>query len=205
MRLAKHFISCLLLLASCGGDDGSKLIDYDCSVFPPAETSPYVLPWTIGHTYTALPHAVKDTNHKRYAVDVLMPIGTPLLAIAGGVVVALGEQYQDTDHTPGHENFVIVRHTDGTAAGYGHLTNMGAVVEVGAEVNQGDLIGYSGHSGNSTEPHLHFDVIVNCDVQTPVNLDVVNSCANTPLSFRNASPASSCGLRYRVQYTATTY
>jgi murein DD-endopeptidase MepM/ murein hydrolase activator NlpD len=197
--------ACLLLTTACGGDNDDALIDYDCSAFPSAATSPYVLPWTIGHTYTAIPHAAKDTNHKKYAVDILMPIGTPLLAIESGVVVALGEQYEDTDHTPGHENFVIVRHADGTAAGYGHLTNMGVVVEVGDEVEQGDLIGYSGHTGNSTEPHLHFDIIVNCDVRTPINFDVINGCSNTPLSFRNTNPTSTCGLRYGTQYTATPY
>jgi len=200
--------ACLLLLTACGGgdgDDGGNLIDYDCSVFPPAETSPYVLPWTIGHTYMALPHAARDTNHKKYAIDILMPIGTPLLAIEDGVVAALGEQYLDSDHTPGHENFVSVKHADGTAAGYGHLTNMGVVVEVGDEVKQGHLIGYSGHTGNSTSPHLHLDVIANCDVQSPINPDVVNRCANIPLSFKNASPTSSCGLRYEVSYTAMPY
>lgn len=164
-----------------------------------------MLPWTVGHTYTALPHAARDTNHKKYAVDVLMPIGTPLLAIADGIVRAVGEQYLDSDHTPGHENFIIVEHADGTAAGYGHLTNMGAVVEVGNVVKQGDLIGYSGHTGNSTTPHLHFDVIANCDVRPPVNLDVVNGCANVPLSFKNASPVSTCGLQYSIDYTAMPY
>jgi hypothetical protein len=204
--LSRYFASSMtgicLLLSACGGGDGRKPIAYDCSLFPPAETSPYVLPWTIGHMYEALPHAARDTNHKKYAIDILMPIGTPLLAIAGGVVTAVGEQYLDTDHTPGHENFIIIEHADGTAAGYGHLMHMGAAIEVGDTVEQGDLIGYSGHSGNSTAPHLHFDVLVGCNVRPPVDLDVINSCANTPLSFRNASPASTCGLRNEMLYTA---
>jgi murein DD-endopeptidase MepM/ murein hydrolase activator NlpD len=137
-----------------------------------------------------------------YAVDIEMPIGTPLLAVADGIVRAAGEAHLDTDHTPGHENFIIVEHVDGTASGYGHLTYMGAVVQPGDAVKQGDLIGYSGNTGNSSGPHLHFDVLVNCDVTPPVDLDVVNGCANMPVSFKNASPVSSCGLQQGIAYTA---
>ena len=145
------------------------------------------------------------TGLHRYAVDIDVPIGTPILAVADGVVTAIGESFMDTDHTEGHENFVLVKHGDGTAALYGHLTYLGAAVEPGEVVAQGGLIGYSGNTGNSSGPHLHFNVLANCSVDPPVDLAVVDQCVTVPMSFRNASPASSCGLRFGVAYTAQPY
>jgi murein DD-endopeptidase MepM/ murein hydrolase activator NlpD len=205
IRRAAVACACLLAATSCGGgsddDDEDGLINYDCSAFPAAALSPYILPWTVGHTYTALPHAAQETGRNQYAVDLLMPIGTPLLAIADGLVVAVREPYLDTDHTVGHENAVLIQHPDTTVAVYGHLTFMGAVVQQGDTVRQGDLIGYSGESGNASLPHTHLAVFQNC-MMGPVDLSIADLCLTLPLSFRNASPISSCGLQSRVAYTA---
>ncbi|WP_268894928.1 M23 family metallopeptidase [Steroidobacter agaridevorans] len=138
----------------------------------------------------------------RYAIDVPMPIGTDILAIRAGVVIGVIENYVDGDNTPGHENWVFVRHEDNTVAAYAHLTNMGAVVEVGESVAQGALIGWSGHTGNSTEPHLHFDVRPACLGGLPCTS---LPSETVPLNFRNAQPSRgdlSCGLRAGVSYTA---
>ena len=136
-----------------------------------------------------------------YAIDLLMPIGTPLLAISDGLVVAVREPYLDTDHTVGHENAVLIQHPDATVAVYGHLTFMGAVVQQGDTVRRGDLIGDSGDSGNSTRPHTHLAVFQGCMVG-PVDLSIVDLCPTLPISFRNASPVGNCGLQTGVAYTA---
>jgi murein DD-endopeptidase MepM/ murein hydrolase activator NlpD len=193
------FVASGCLLSACDGDDEKS---YDCSVFPPAQSSPYILPWHVGHTYVARPHAARETTPMRYAIDVPMPIGTDILASRAGVVIFVRENYVDGDNTPGHENLVFVRHEDNTIGYYAHFTNMGAVVEVGESVAQGALIGLSGHTGESTEPHLHFDVRPACLGGQP--------CASlpsetVPLNFSNAQPSRgdlSCGLRAGVSYTA---
>ena len=88
------------------------------------------------------------------AVDIACPIGTPLVAVEAGKVVAAGV-YSDTG-----EKYLMVRiHRDvttQTVAFYTHLSKI--VVPVGARVTRGQRVALSGNSGMSTGPHLHFEV-----------------------------------------------
>jgi hypothetical protein len=193
----------VLLLAGCGGGDGASggQEPADCPAFPPAAESPYRLPWHVGQTWPANPHLLRDSSVQRYAIDVAMPIGTDVLAMRDGTVVSVQESYFDGDNLFGHENHVFVQHGDGTVARYAHLTNLGALVQVGDAVTQGRRIGLSGHTGNSSEPHLHFDATRSC-CAVPPNYNELPAGETLPLTFRNASPDSSCGLRFGVRYTA---
>src|SRR5262245_29482987 len=92
-------------LTACVDHD---FVAYDCSVFTPAEASPYILPWAIGTTHVVLPHAARETSPQKYALDVPMPIGTEILAIRSGVVVRVVESFVDGDNVYLHENHVIV-------------------------------------------------------------------------------------------------
>jgi hypothetical protein len=195
-------IAVALLLAACGGDgggDGNGLAP-DCALFTPAASSPYLLPWHVGQTYKANPHYFRETSVQRYAYDVGMPIGTDILAMRAGVVVRVEESFFDGDNVFGRENRVLVRHEDGTVARYVHLTNRGALVQVGDLVQQGQPIGLSGHTGNSSGPHLHVDLTRSCCSDAP-DYNALPHGETLPLTFRNASPDSSCGLR-NESYTA---
>lgn len=92
-------------------------------------------------------------GHK--GIDYALPLGTPVLAAADGIVEKAG-----VDNT-GYGNVIIIRHlwTDGTV--YAHLRNW--AVQVGQKVKAGDIIGFSGNSGNSTGPHLHFEYRTVCN------------------------------------------
>jgi murein DD-endopeptidase MepM/ murein hydrolase activator NlpD len=57
-----------------------------------------------------------------------------------------------------YANFVVVLHEDGTTGEYYHLMHRGAAVGEGEFVRRGQLLGWSGHTGKSTMPHLHFAV-----------------------------------------------
>lgn len=83
-------------------------------------------------------------------VDFAVSTGTPVMAANDGVVV--GTPY-DAD---GFGNYVQVQHRDGHSSYYGHLASKG--VSEGQEVTAGQVVGVSGNSGNSTGPHLHFEV-----------------------------------------------
>jgi hypothetical protein len=122
----------------------------------------------------------------RYAIDVPMPLATGILASRAGVVIGVIESYVDGDNTYGHEHWVLVRHDDNTVGACAHLTNMGAVVEEGEAVTQGALIGSSGHTSNSTEPHLHLDVRPACLGAQPCTVLPTETVA---LSFNNAQPS----------------
>lgn len=76
--------------------------------------------------------------------------GTPLYAVTDGVV---GDTPYDSS---GFGNYVMINDADGYEAYYGHMTSK--AVSGGTKVKAGDLVGYSGNSGNSTGPHLHFEV-----------------------------------------------
>ena len=201
VRTVRRGVACVLMLAGCGGGDDSDGPSADCSMFTAAADSPYVLPWHIGHTFAAHPHLNWDPSVQRYAIDVRMPIGTEILAARAGTVVRLHESYYDGDNTPGHENYLLVQHDDGTVARYVHLTNGGALVNLGDVVQRSQHIALSGHTGNSSEPHLHVDVTRSC-CAAPPDGNALPAGETLPMSFRNASPDSSCGLRQQVLYTA---
>ncbi len=124
----------------------------------------YELPYAKGAQYEVIQTFGNSFSHNkptsRYAVDFKMPIGTPLFAIRGGIVMGVIEKYKEH----GGEDFIdkgnniLILHDDGTYAQYSHLDYNGADVEIGDTVEQGDYIGKSGHTGYSTRPHLHLVV-----------------------------------------------
>lgn len=100
-------------------------------------------------------------NH--FAIDFTMDIGTPVHAARGGIVIDIVEKYNrggPSKEMGKYGNKIEVLHEDGSIAAYVHLRQWGAEVEVGQEVQVGDFLGYSGNTGRSTGPHLHFDVRV---------------------------------------------
>ena len=86
------------------------------------------------------------------AVDVLMPVGSPIAAAGSGVVEMAGW------HAYGYGNVIMLDHGDGTKSLYAHLNTIN--VTEGQQIRQGELIGETGHTGNSTHPHLHFELYV---------------------------------------------
>ena len=93
----------------------------------------------------------------RYAMDIAMPVGTPIIAARGGVVIKI-----ENDQTGGGKNpsgnFVRVLHDDGTMGVYLHLKQGSVSVHEGQQVAVGSPLALSGNTGNSTGPHLHFVV-----------------------------------------------
>jgi murein DD-endopeptidase MepM/ murein hydrolase activator NlpD len=85
-------------------------------------------------------------------IDIAVGNGTPVVASASGTVIVAGWM-------GGYGNLVVVDHGNGIATAYGHNTSI--AVGVGQSVAQGQLIAYSGNTGYSTGPHVHFEVRVN--------------------------------------------
>jgi murein DD-endopeptidase MepM/ murein hydrolase activator NlpD len=84
-------------------------------------------------------------------IDLANSIGTPIFAVSDGVVI-------DAGPTAGYGMWVKVRHADGTVTLYGHVNT--TLVSVGQRVMAGDQIATMGNRGNSTGPHLHFEVLL---------------------------------------------
>ena len=104
------------------------------------------------------PGGIGSTNHK--GVDIGTPMGTPILAAKNGTVTW-------SSWKGGYGECIIINHGKGNSTLYGHLS--GYNVKTGDTVTQGQVIGYSGSTGNSTGPHLHFGIMENNTWVDPLN------------------------------------
>lgn len=120
----------------------------------------YALPWR-GGPFHVSQGAGGDYSHNsprgRYAVDIAMPVGTPIVAARAGTVLQVRNGQQGRLPDPAG-NYVRVEHADGTHAAYLHLQRGSVQVKPGQRVEAGSLLGKSGNTGRSTGPHLHFVV-----------------------------------------------
>lgn len=109
------------------------------------------------------------------AYDWAMPEGTPVLAARDGVVV--GARADCTlgavdEALKNENNYVVLRHVDGTFSEYNHLRENGVRVRLGDRVSAGQLIGESGNTGYTSRPHLHFSVFHTLDGTSRMTIPV---------------------------------
>jgi murein DD-endopeptidase MepM/ murein hydrolase activator NlpD len=109
-------------------------------------------------------YRVHPIFHKRIlhsGVDLASPRGTPIYAAGDGTVEKAG-------WSSGYGQFTLVKHANGYETGYGHQSKI--IVKPGEKVRQGQVIGYVGSTGNSTGPHLHFEIRVNGRYVDPLSV-----------------------------------
>ncbi|MEU6015175.1 M23 family metallopeptidase [Streptomyces sp. NPDC047515] len=92
--------------------------------------------------------------HKHSGQDFAVPIGTKVEAAHGGTVVKAGPN--GGGDGPAYGNAVVIRHGNGTYSQYAHLSKID--VRIGQTVKTGQKIALSGNTGNSSGPHLHFEI-----------------------------------------------
>ena len=136
---------------------------------PGTNLSPLVLSWPMigarvtqpfGPSALVLEPALGIYPHFHTGIDIAAPLGTPVLAAADGIVVAVA-------HTSvGYGNYVMIAHGGGVITLYAHLLETD--VSLGDRVARGKKIGLEGSSGLSTGPHVHFEVRINDQVVDPM-------------------------------------
>ncbi len=94
--------------------------------------------------------------HFHTGIDIAGPLDAPIQAAAPGVVALAGAETDNQGRLVGYGNYVVIAHGGQMVTLYGHLDRL--LVHVGQAVQAGDVIGQEGSSGNSTGPHLHFEV-----------------------------------------------
>ena len=102
-------------------------------------------------------HPILGYTRMHQGIDFGVPVGTPVFAAGDGVV-------EEARWAGGYGRWMKLRHDGGWETAYGHLS--GWAVRAGQHVRQGQVIAYSGSTGESTGPHLHYEVI---DHGTKVN------------------------------------
>ncbi len=107
-------------------------------------------------------------KQNKYAIDIAMPVNTPVYAARSGMVVEVNDDFFVSGTKQAYKsraNSVRILHDDGSMAVYAHLALEKAQVYKGLRVSAGQLIAYSGNTGFSSGPHLHFVVQVNKGMQ----------------------------------------
>lgn len=125
-------------------------MSYDAPNIPFKYSDPCACAVTSGFGYRE--HPLNGGVKFHYGTDLGAIDGTNVTAFADGKVLSV----QELD---GYGLTVLIQHTDGFSTLYAHLGQ--ALVEQGAAVKRGDRIALSGHSGEVTGPHLHFEIIYN--------------------------------------------
>lgn len=126
----------------------------------------YRLPFQDGEAYAITQaHGGRLSSHDNrenlYAVDFAMRPGSGVVAARSGVVIDVTLRHQEGGFDVRYldkANTVAIVHDDGTVAEYAHLSPGADIVKPGQRVSAGEILGYSGNTGYSSGPHLHFIV-----------------------------------------------
>ncbi|MDQ6846095.1 MAG: M23 family metallopeptidase [Candidatus Dormibacteraeota bacterium] len=97
-------------------------------------------------------------RHFHTGIDIAAPFGTPVQAAADGVVALAGSETDGFGHMVGYGNYLVISHGGGMITLYAHLDRI--LVQPGQPVKAGVPIGLEGSTGNSTGPHVHFELRV---------------------------------------------
>jgi hypothetical protein len=122
----------------------------------------YHLPFAKGNKFLLIQAYNSTMSHKdELSLDFKMRKGSKICAARGGVVTEIKKDSDVgglKDEYLSQGNHIIITHDDGSTAMYWHLKKDGVLVNVGDSIIQGQHIGYSGNTGYTAFPHLHFQV-----------------------------------------------
>ena len=117
-------------------------------------------------------HPILQVNRPHLGIDYGAPVGTPIMAVGDGTV-------EFASWSGGGGRVLKIRHNSTFTTAYKHLSRFSKGISVGKKIHQGDIVAFSGSSGLSTGPHLHFEFLKNGSFVDPQSL-----------KFPSASPLS---------------
>ncbi|HWA03838.1 MAG TPA: M23 family metallopeptidase [Rhizomicrobium sp.] len=110
-------------------------------------------------------HPVLGYSRMHKGIDFAVPVGTPVMAAGSGVVQIAGR-------LGGYGNYLRINHQNGYGTAYGHLSRLAPGIHPGSRVHQGQIVAYSGNTGMSTGPHLHYEILVDGNQVNPLRVKV---------------------------------
>ena len=123
-------------------------------------------------------HPIFKTRKLHTGVDLAARSGTPIYAAGDGVISYYRWQ-------SGYGNKIEIQHVNGYETAYGHLSRYVDGLGVGSKVRQGQVIGYVGSTGQSTGPHLHFEILINGNLVDPLSVKLPKDNVLAP-QYRDA-------------------
>ena len=108
-------------------------------------------------------HPVLHYTRMHTGVDWASPMGTPIYASGNGNIEKVGWE-------GGYGKYIRIRHANGYATGYGHMSAFARNIVEGKKVRQGQVIGYVGSTGLSTGAHLHYEILINGRFVDPMKI-----------------------------------
>ena len=110
-------------------------------------------------------HPIFEVVKFHEGVDFGCPIGTPAYAAGDGEVVIASP-------VRGYGNYLRIKHSEHMWTAYGHLSAYAPTTVVGAKVKQGQVVAFTGNTGNSTGPHLHFEIRIDGVAVDPLTFEL---------------------------------
>jgi murein DD-endopeptidase MepM/ murein hydrolase activator NlpD len=110
-------------------------------------------------------HPIKGYTRMHEGTDFAAPPGTPIYASGNGTIERIG-------YNGGYGNYVQIDHGHGFETAYGHMRGFKQGLDRGDRVSQGEVIGYVGNTGQSTGPHLHYEILKRGEPVNPRGLDL---------------------------------
>ena len=120
-------------------------------------------------------HPIKGFSAMHKGVDFGAPSGTPIFAAGDGILEKVG-------WLNGYGRYILIRHNSTYKTAYAHMSGWAKGIRRGARVNQGQIIGYVGSTGNSTGPHLHYEILINGKQVNPLK---VKMPSGKPVNFKD--------------------
>jgi murein DD-endopeptidase MepM/ murein hydrolase activator NlpD len=155
-------VLCLFTFSSVAQLTDREIHDLKAGRVKPDNSYVYYLPFPKGNKFLLIQAYNSNMSHtKELSLDFKMNKGSKICAAREGIVIATREDSDVGGLNSSYlneGNHIIIRHEDGSTAMYWHLQKDGVAVNVGDSVTKGQLIGYSGNTGYTAFPHLHFQV-----------------------------------------------
>ena len=120
-------------------------------------------------------HPIKGFSAMHKGVDFGAPTGTPIFAAGDGTLEKVG-------WLNGYGRYILIRHNSTYKTAYAHMSGWAKGIRRGARVYQGQIIGYVGSTGNSTGPHLHYEILINGKQANPIK---VRMPSGKPVNFKD--------------------
>jgi|GEM_PF-7116930 len=136
-----------------GTDRTLDFYDISATAFKQSITNkPLLVPHRVTSGFGYRRHPVLGRSMMHTGVDYAARVGTVVTAAGDGTIAKIGR-------FGGYGNYVRIKHDEVWSTAYGHLSRFASGLRVGSRVKKGQVVAYSGNTGRSTGPHLHFEVL----------------------------------------------